>query len=99
MKSSILKMTTALALAFALMLPSAAIAQSGGQRTDNERKEERTEKNERHPAIRAAIKALERAKYDLEHADHDFGGHRAEALESVNRAMEQLKLALQYDKK
>jgi hypothetical protein len=53
---------------------------------------------ERHPEIRAAIRALERAKRHLQEAAHDFGGHRAEALEAVNKALEQLKLALQYDK-
>ena len=53
---------------------------------------------ERHPEIRAAIGALERAKRHLQEAAHDFGGHRAEALESVNKALEQLRMALQYDK-
>lgn len=56
-------------------------------------------RRERHPEIRKAIAALERAKYDLQHASHDFGGHRAEALEACNKAIEQLKLALQYDKR
>jgi hypothetical protein len=53
---------------------------------------------ERHPAIRNAIKALDKAKADLQHANHDFGGHRAEALESIDRAIAQLRLALQFDK-
>lgn len=56
-------------------------------------------RRERHPEIRKAIAALERAKTDLQRANHDFGGHRAEALEACNKAIEQLKLALQYDKK
>ena len=55
-------------------------------------------RRERHPEIRKAITALERAKADLQRANHDFGGHRAEALEACNKAIEQLKLALQYDK-
>ncbi len=54
---------------------------------------------EPHPAIRAAIEALEKAKYDLQHAAHDFGGHRAEALEAVDNAIKQLHAALEYDKK
>src|SRR6476469_9675055 len=53
---------------------------------------------ERHPEIRKAIVALERAKTDLKRASHDFGGHRAEALEACDRAIAQLKLALQYDR-
>jgi len=55
--------------------------------------------NERHPAIRHAIFALEEAKRDLQRADHDFGGYRKEALEECEKAVAQLKLALQYDKK
>jgi hypothetical protein len=55
--------------------------------------------NERHPAIHRAIVALEAAKHDMERADHDFGGHRKEALEECEKAIAQLKLALQYDKK
>jgi hypothetical protein len=54
---------------------------------------------ERHPRIRAAIKELEAAKVELQKAPHDFGGHRADAVQAVDRAVEQLRLALQYDKK
>ena len=55
-------------------------------------------RRERHPEIRKAIASLERAKYALQHASHDFGGHRADALAATDRAIEQLRLALQYDK-
>ena len=58
-----------------------------------------TPAHERHPAIRNAIRALEKAKVDLKNADHDFGGHREAALKECDAAIEQLKLALQYDKK
>src|ERR1700753_2275979 len=54
---------------------------------------------ERHPEIRGAINALERARDDLQNAAHDYHGHRAEALESVNRALEQLHLALECDRR
>ena len=57
-----------------------------------------TPTHERHPAIRNAIHALEKAKVDLKNADHDFGGHREAALKECDAAIEQLKLALQYDK-
>ena len=53
---------------------------------------------ERHPAIRHAIVALQAARVYLKNANHDFGGHRADALVQVDKAVEQLKLALQYDK-
>jgi hypothetical protein len=58
-----------------------------------------TERRERHPEIRKAITSLERAKYALQHASHDFGGHRADALAATDKAIEQLRLALQYDKR
>ncbi len=51
-----------------------------------------------HPEIHRAIAALEKARYHLEHAAHDFGGHRVEALAATDAAIKQLKLALQYDK-
>ncbi len=54
---------------------------------------------ERHPEIRRAIGALERARDYMQHAAHDFGGHRAEALEDCDRAIRQLRLALQFDKR
>jgi hypothetical protein len=53
---------------------------------------------ERHPEIRAAIRALDAAKQDLEHAAHDFGGHRQEALEAIEHAHHQLEVCLQYNK-
>jgi hypothetical protein len=57
------------------------------------------ERREPHPEIRKAIAALERAKSDLQHASHDFGGHRVNAIAACDRAIEQLRLALQYDKR
>ena len=54
---------------------------------------------EPHPAIRAAIRSLERARVELQNANHDFGGHRDEALEACNNAIKQLNIALQYDKR
>jgi hypothetical protein len=56
-------------------------------------------RREAHPEIRKAITALESAKKDLQRASHDFGGHRADALAACDRAIEQLRLALQYDKR
>lgn len=50
----------------------------------------------RHPAIRMAIGALERAKADLQAAAHDFGGHRVDAIAACDAAIAQLRLALQY---
>lgn len=59
----------------------------------------KTEPREQHAEIRKAITALERAKYDMQHAAHDFGGHRVAALAACDNAIAQLRLALQYDKR
>ena len=53
---------------------------------------------ERHPLLRQAISSLEAARRDLSNASHNYCGHRVEALESVNRAVTELKLALDCDK-
>jgi hypothetical protein len=63
------------------------------------RSEHEQGRRERHPAIRAAIRSLEKAKVELQHADHDFGGHRVEAIAAIDNAIAQLRVALQYDKK
>ncbi|HXW96097.1 MAG TPA: hypothetical protein VEI47_00825 [Gemmatimonadales bacterium] len=54
--------------------------------------------NEPHPEIKAALGALARAKSHLQKAAHDFGGHRVDAIAAIDKAEEQLKLALQFDK-
>ena len=53
---------------------------------------------ERHPQIRAAMRALENAKEHLEHAAHDFGGHRVDAIKAIDEAHHQLEICMQYDK-
>jgi len=53
---------------------------------------------ERHPAINAAVDALVKARSDLQHAAHDFGGHRVKAIRATDAAIEQLKICLRYDK-
>jgi hypothetical protein len=53
---------------------------------------------EPHPQIREALGALRRAKEHLEHAAHDFGGHRVEALRATDEAIHQLEVCLKYDK-
>ena len=94
-----------------LALPAGARAQAAGAgmqdsvhhtMTKAERREEAREKSgktEKHPEIRAAIRSLERTKVELEHSAHDYGGHRVEALKSVDEALKHLRLALEYDEK
>ncbi len=56
-------------------------------------------KGERHPEIRRALANLNRAKGNLQSAAHDFYGHREQALDLVNRAIDQCQQALADDKK
>jgi hypothetical protein len=51
---------------------------------------------EPHPEIRDAIAALRRAKDHMEHAAHDFGGHRVEAIRATDEAIHQLEICLKY---
>ena len=53
---------------------------------------------EPHPHIRAALLELEAAKLELKTAAHDFGGHRVAAMRALDGAINQLKIAQQYDK-
>jgi hypothetical protein len=53
---------------------------------------------EPHPEIREAIGALRRAKEHMEHAAHDFGGHRVEAIKANDEALRQVQDCLKFDK-
>ena len=54
--------------------------------------------HEPHPEIWAAIHSLEHAKEHLQHAAHDFGGHRVDAIAAIDAALGQLHTCLDYDK-
>lgn len=90
----------AVSLAVALLLSAPAVPQQTAS-TSNflPKTQDRDRDNERHSHIRDAIRELQEAKKELQTAAHDFGGHRADALRSVDEAIHQLQLALQYDKK
>jgi hypothetical protein len=49
-----------------------------------------------HPRIAAAIRELEDAIKYMEAAPHDFGGHKAEAIQSTRQALCDLRQALAY---
>jgi hypothetical protein len=53
---------------------------------------------EPHPEIREALGSLRRAKDHMEHAAHDFGGHRVDAIKATDAAIRQLELCLKFDK-
>ncbi len=83
MKKRLFSSLTILAFMLALTFPAVAPASAAP---------------ERHPEIREALAALHRAKDHLEHAAHDFGGHRVEALRATDEAIHQLQACLEYDK-
>ena len=93
MKKTLCAILTVGALTCALSLPVAS------QDKDDMKHPTKGEKMEQHPEMRAAIRHLEQAKASLERAAHDFGGHRAKALEHVNEALRECNEALNFDKK
>jgi hypothetical protein len=46
-----------------------------------------------------AIPILQRTVDLMEKANHDYGGHREQAIKDVNVAIHQLKLALEFEKR
>jgi hypothetical protein len=52
---------------------------------------------ERHPEIRAALDALHNAKEHLEHAAHDYHGHRVDAIRAIDEADRQLRFCMEAD--
>jgi len=52
---------------------------------------------ERHPEIQAALDALHNAKFHLEHAAHDFHGHRVDAIHAIDEADRQLRICMEVD--
>ena len=88
------RLTSILAIAVALALPSALPHQAAAQPPPP-----KPPGHEHHPEIHKAIASLEAAKHYMEHADHDFHGHRKEALEATERAIHQLRLAIESDKR
>ena len=93
------KMLCAATMFSVLGLTSATFAAAPAAATQDKDKMEKREGREHHPEIRKAIEQLKRAKADLQHASHDFGGHRDAALKACDEAIEQLQQALNYDRK
>jgi len=94
MKTKIYAIFTAAAIASAMSLPATAQEKSTAKIKHVQMKQEK----EQHPEIASAMHHLQEAKQNLEHAAHDFGGHRVEAIEATNKAIEQLEICLKYDK-
>lgn len=54
---------------------------------------------QKHPRIEKAIHSMEDAVSYMEKAPHDFGGHKAQAISDTKKAIESLKLAMEYREK
>ncbi len=52
---------------------------------------------ERHPELRAALRALENARAALQKGAHDFSGERVEALKDTNKAIQEVQQAIAKD--
>ena len=89
-------------LVFTLTLPVSAPAASAPHRpvaaASRSTAPAAAAQRERHPQIRAAMESLHQAHESLEHADHDFGGHRVAAMKHIEQAQHELELCLKYDK-
>lgn len=55
-------------------------------------------KAEPHPEIRDAIRALQNARDHLDHAAHDFHGHRVDAIAAIDAALKQLRVCMEFDR-
>ncbi|HWZ80973.1 MAG TPA: hypothetical protein VNW47_00030 [Terriglobales bacterium] len=95
MKSTFALLTAA-AFACSLALPAGAQQATPAPKL---KRVQMKEAKEEHPEIAGAMVHLKEAKSNLEHASHDFAGHRAAALKHVNEALEECRLALESDKK
>jgi hypothetical protein len=94
-----LSIIPALALALALSVPALAAGSTAPAKSASTRAAAPAPAPpEEHPQIRAALAALRNSKEHLEHAAHDFGGHRVEAIKAIDEAIRQLEICLQYDK-
>jgi hypothetical protein len=104
MKTKIVSLfaVAALILAFAFIVSSPAAPNPAGGKAipvaTSQPSTTTADPAERHPQIREALGALRCAKERMEHADHDFGGHRVDALRATGEAIRQLEICLKYDK-
>lgn len=104
MRKKIMSTLVASAFALALSFPMATSAEPGrspskapvitASHTNIQDRDDR----ERHPEIRDAINLLNQAQDRLNHADHDFHGHRTKAMHHISEALGELNQALRSDR-
>jgi hypothetical protein len=98
------EMKTRLLIAGGLMgllavVPSAGVRAQGGLAPVPVRLAVRASHRERHPELRQALRALQRARIALQNADRDFGGHRAHAVDLTDHAIREVQAAIQYGRR
>ena len=96
MKKSVIGILAIVALVFALAFPVAVPAAPPAPKPQPAAHPAAAP--EPHPEIREAIASLRRAREHLNHAAHDFGGHRVEAIHAVDAAIGQLETCIKYDR-
>ena len=81
----------------ALEQVDAALAQvNAGIRFDRRHEDESALPDQ--PRMQAALDKLESARANLEAATEDKGGHRVKALSHVNKAIDEVKKGIEYDR-
>jgi hypothetical protein len=97
MKRRILRAVESVALVVAMMSPLGVIAAPATPKPQP-KAPAAAPVPEPHPEIRDAIAALRAAREHLNQAAHDFGGHRADAIRSIDESLKQLQICLKYDR-
>jgi len=104
MKKKVMGILVASAFALTLSFPMATSADPGPSpskvptATPLHMNTQDRDDRERHPEIRDAINLLNQAQDRLNHAAHDFHGHRTKAMKHISAALEELNLALRSDR-
>ena len=100
MKAKIIVLVIATALVLAVAFTSAAPAVPSAKAVPAARPTNApaADPAQVHPEIREAIASMRKAKEQMRHAAHDFGGHRAEALRLTDETIRQLEICLRFDK-
>ena len=97
MKRWITSMIEVAALMLALSFPMAALAAPPKPTPKPQPKAAASPAQEPHPEIHEAIESLRHAREHLNHANHDFGGHREEAIRAIDEAIRQLQICMHYE--
>lgn len=90
-KGGALKATDAALHELRLVRGQEARDERAGMESPRERRREERE-------LHVALADLERARMDMEHAKHDFRGRRKEAIETVDAAIREIRLAAEHEK-